>query len=271
MNTFRNRGLENGENKFAIVYNVCNFAKPTKTQPTMLDLDEVTTTAHEFTHAIHALVAQGNYPSLTGTNVKWDFVEMPSQLGENYFKEKEVLDTFAVHYKTGEQLPAALIKKINDMENFNAAYAGLRQTFLGLLDMKWYTTDPANIKSAEELEDSVAAQASLLPRIAAPISLTFGHIFTGGYDAGYYGYKWSERIEAAFYSVFKKNGLYDRKTADRLVDKCLSKGGTVDEEKQVTDFLGGPVDQNAQFRREGLLPPEDKKSAKSAPPRPLNP
>ncbi len=270
MDSFRERGLEDGENKFAIAYNVCNFAKPTKEQPTLLSLDEVTTTFHEFGHALHALLGEGDYPSLTGTNVKWDFVEMLSQMQENWVKEKEVLDTFAAHYKTGEKLPAALIKKINDMENFDAAYAGLRQTFFGLLDMKWHTTDPKTIKSAEELEDSVAAQASMFPRVAAPMSVSFGHLFGGGggYASGYYGYKWSERLAADIFREFKKNGLYDRKTADRLRGKVYSKGGTVEESTQVTDMLGREADPNALYEQEGLLPPETKKTPGPAPTRP---
>ena len=254
MSAFRERGLENGENKFAITYNICNYTKPSKGKPTLLSLDEVRTTFHEFGHALHALLALGNYHSLTGTNVKWDFVETPSQLQENWIRQKEVLDTFAVHYQSGERLSADLIKKINDMENFDAAYAGLRQTFFGLLDMKWHTTDPATIKSVEELEDSVGAQATLFPRIGAPRSLNFGHLFAGGYAAGYYGYKWSEILEADIFSAFEKNGLYDRTTADRL-RIFYSNGGTKEEAQQFREMMGREPDPNALFRREGLLPP----------------
>lgn len=265
MSTFRERGLEDGENKFAITYNVCNFAKPTKEQPTLLSLDEVTTTFHEFGHALHALLAEGDYPSLTGTNVKWDFVEMLSQMQENWVKEKEVLDTFAAHYKTGQRLPAELIRKINDMENFDAAYASLRQTFFGLLDMKWHTTDSATIKSAEALEDEVVAQASLFPRVAAPMSINFGHLFAGGYAAGYYGYKWAERMEADIFREFRKNGLYDRATADRLRATTYSKGGTMEEADQYKAMMGREADPNALFEREGLLSFVKKASKPSAP------
>ena len=253
MDSFRDRGLENGENKFAITQNICNFTKPSKGQPTLISLDEVRTTFHEFGHALHALLAEGNYTSLTGTNVKWDFVETPSQLLENWAKEKEVLDTFAVHYKTGERLPADLIKKINDMDNFDAAYVGLRQTFLGMLDMKWHTTDPATIKSIEDLEDGVGARANLFPRVGAPRSLNFGHLFAGGYAAGYYSYKWAERLEADIFSEFEKKGLYDRETADRL-RIFYSGGSTKEEEQQFRDMMGRDPDPNALFRREGLLP-----------------
>ena len=270
-NQLRNRGIEDGENKFSIVYNVCNFSKPTKNQPTLLSLDEVRTTFHEFGHALHVLLAEGNYPTLTGTNVKRDFVETPSQLQENWVKEKEVLDTFAVHYKSGQKLSPELIKKINDMENFDAAYQGLRQTFFAMLDMKWHTADPAAIKSVEQIEDDVVAKASLFPRLAAPMSVNFGHIFSGGYAAGYYGYKWAEAIEADLFAAFKKNGLYDRNTADRLRETIYSKGGTVDPEELFVAMMGRKPDPNALFRREGLTPPEDKKGSKPVTPRPPQP
>ena len=253
MNTFRNRGLEDGVNQFSIVHNVCNFDKPTKNQPTLLSLRDVETVFHEFGHALHALLAQGNYPSLTGANVKWDFVEMPSQLQENWTKEKEVLDTFAAHYKTGQKIPAELVKKINDMGNFDAAYQGLRQTFFGQLDMKWYTTDPASIKSVTALEDGVIAKTWLFPRVAGPMSTSFGHIFSGGYAAGYYSYKWAEVLDADIFAQFKKNGLYDRATADRL-RKLYSMGGTADPMELFVAMVGRKPDPDALFRREGLLP-----------------
>ena len=272
MDELRKRGLEKagGENAFAFVFNVCNFAKPTKDKPTLLSLDDVRTTFHEFGHALHALLAEGNYPSLTGTSVKHDFVEVPSQLLENWGKEKEVLDTFARHHETGQPLPEALIKKINDMETFDASYAGLRQTFFGLLDMKWHTTDPKTIKSVEALEDEVAARASVFPRLAGPMSTHFGHLFSGGYAAGYYGYKWAEALEADIFTLFKKNGLYDRETADRL-RVLYSKGGAVEAEKLVEDTLQRKPDLSALHRREGLLPPEDDKKAAKAAPKPPKP
>ena len=268
MDTLRKRGIEDGENKFSIVQNVCNFPKPAKGHPALLSLDEVRTAFHEFGHGLHALLAEGNYTSLTCTSVKHDFVEVMSQLLENWAKEKEVLDTFAIHHKTGERLSPALIKKINDMENFDAAYQGLRQTFFGLLDMKWHTTDPATIKSAEALEDGVAAKASLFPREVAPMSVRFGHLFGGGYAAGYYGYKWAEVLEADIFTLFQKNGLYDRASADRLRNPLYSKGGAVDPGELFFAVMGREPDPNALFRREGLLPPEDKKLPKTATPRP---
>lgn len=261
MNTFRGRGIEDGENQFAIVTNVCNFQKPTKDHPTLLSIDEVRTVFHEFGHGLHALLARGDYPSLTGTNVKWDFVELPSQLQENWAKKKEVLDTFARHHKTGELLAEDLIKKIDDMENFDAGYVGLRQTFLGKLDMAWHGGDPSSIKSVEALEDKLIAETWLFPRAAGPMSTSFGHIFSGGYSAGYYSYKWAEVLEADMFEEFEQKGLYDRATGDRLRDTIYAQGGTRDPMDIFKDAKGREPDPNALFRREGLLPQNDNTTA----------
>jgi len=263
MNTFRNRGIEDGENQFAIVTNVCNFQKPTKDHPTLLSLDEVRTVFHEFGHGLHALLARGDYTSLTGTNVKWDFVELPSQLQENWAKQKEVLDTFARHYKNGDLLPEDLIKKANDMDNFDAGYVGLRQTFLGKLDMAWHAGDPNTIKSVEELEDKLIAETWLFPRSAGPMSTSFGHIFSGGYSAGYYSYKWAEVLEADMFEEFEQKGLYDRATGDRLRDTIYAQGGTRDPMDIFKDAKGREPDPNALFRREGLLPQNDNATPKA--------
>lgn len=263
MNTFRNRGIEEGENRFAIVTNVCNFQKPTKDHPTLLSIDEVRTVFHEFGHGLHALLARGDYPSLTGTNVKWDFVELPSQLQENWAKKKEVLDTFARHHKTGELLAEDLIKKIDAMENFDAGYVGLRQTFLGKLDMAWHGGDPSKIKSVEDLEDKLIAETWLFPRSAGPMSTSFGHIFSGGYSAGYYSYKWAEVLEADMFEEFEKKGLYDRETGDRLRDTIYAQGGTRDPMDIFKDAKGREPDPNALFRREGLLPQNDNAAPKA--------
>jgi peptidyl-dipeptidase Dcp len=263
MNTFRGRGIEDGENQFSIVTNVCNFQKPTKDHPTLLSLDEVRTVFHEFGHGLHALLARGDYASLTGTNVKWDFVELPSQLQENWAKQKEVLDTFARHHKTGDLLPEELIKKINDMENFDAGYVGLRQTFLGKLDMAWHGGDPKTIKSVEELEDKLIAETWLFPRAAGPMSTSFGHIFSGGYSAGYYSYKWAEVLEADMFEEFEQKGLYERATGDRLRDTIYAQGGTRDPMEIFKDAKGREPDPNALFRREGLLPQNDNATPKA--------
>jgi peptidyl-dipeptidase Dcp len=254
MNGMRPRGAGGDINTFPIVGNTCNFEKPAEGQPSLLSLDDVRTLFHEFGHALHGLLAKGPYPSLNGTNVKWDFVELPSQLQENWVKEKEVLDTFAVHATTGEKMPQDLIQKISDMDNFGVGYGGQRQTCLAKIDMKWHTTDPATITSVESLEDSVIATSSLFPRLAGPLTTTFGHLFADstGYSSGYYSYKWAEVLEADVYEAFQKNGLYDRKTADRLRDTIYSSGGTVDPAQLFRDMMGRDPDQSALFRREGL-------------------
>lgn len=256
MSTFRNRGLdEAGENEFSIVTNTCNFAKPTPGHPTQLSLDEVRTVFHEFGHGLHALLARGDYRSLTGTNVKWDFVELPSQLQENWAKQKETLDTFALHPVTKKPLDPAVIQKIHDMENFDAGYMGLRQTFFGKLDMKWHTTDPKTIQSVEGIEDGVIKDSWIFSRGPGmgTQSTSFGHLFGGGYAAGYYSYKWAEALEADVFSVFEKKGLYDRETADKLRDTIYSKGGTVDPGQLFLEMMGRELDPDALFRREGLL------------------
>jgi peptidyl-dipeptidase Dcp len=268
MDALRSRGLENGENKFPFITNTCNFDKPTKDQPTLLSLEDVKTVFHEFGHGLHALLAKGDYPSLNGTNVEWDFVELPSQLQENWAKEKEVLDTFAVHYKTGQKLSPELIQKINDMDNFGAGYSGLRHTFMALLDMKWHASDPATIKSVETLEDGLIAESWLFPRESGATSTSFGHIFAGGYAAGYYSYKWAEVLDADVFEAFKKKGLYDKETAERLRDTIYSKGGTVDPMELFVAMMDRKPDPDALFRREGLLPVKKKDNKAPPPPRP---
>jgi peptidyl-dipeptidase Dcp len=269
MNTLRKRGLDDdGENKFSLVANCCNFPKPTPEHPTLLSIDDVRTVFHEFGHGLHALLAKGTYTSLTCTSVLRDFVELPSQLQENWVMEKEVLDTFAAHHITGAPIPAEMVQKIQDMDNFDAGYRGLRQTFFGLLDMKWHTTDPKTIKSVAEIEDAVVADASLFPRMAAPISLCMGHLFAGeGYSAGYYGYKYAESMDADVFSVFKKVGLYHRETADRLRRTIYEKGNTEEPDKLYRDMMGRDPDPDAMFLREGLEPP---KKPPATPPAPAN-
>ncbi len=257
MSTFRNRGLsEEGENEFSIVTNTCNFAKPTPGHPTQLSMDEVRTVFHEFGHGLHALLAEGDYRSLTGTNVKWDFVELPSQLQENWAKQKETLDTFAKHPVSKQPLDPAIIKKINDMENFDAGYMGLRQTFFGMLDMKWHSTDPKKITGVEAFEDAVIKEAWIFPREngIGTQSTGFGHLFAGGYAAGYYSYKWAEALEADVFSLFEKQGLYATDIAERLRKTIYSQGGTTDPKKLFVEMMGRELDPDALFRREGLLP-----------------
>lgn len=259
MNTFRNRGLgDGGVNEFSHVVNVCNFPKPAEGQPSLLSLDELRTVFHEFGHGLHALLARGDYKSLTGTNVKWDFVELPSQLQENWAKTKEVLDTFARHYETQEQLPEDTIRKVNEMENFDAGYFGLRQTFQAKLDMAWHTTDPKRVRSVEKLEDAILAESWLFPRTSGPMTTNFGHLFAGGYAAGYYSYKWAEVLEADIFELFLEKGLYAANESKRLRDTIYSKGGTVDPNDLFRQMMGRDPDPDALFRREGITPPPKK-------------
>lgn len=252
MNDLRARGTVNGRDVIPLVTNDCNYPKPAGGKPTLLDLDQVRTIFHEFGHGVHALMAEGRYQSLNGTNVKWDFVELPSQFQENYVLEPEVLQTISGHWQTGTSLPADAIAKIREMDNFGVALFGLRQTFLGLLDQKYYTTDPAQISSPEELEDSVLTETSLFPRTAGLMSTRFSHIFGGGYSAGYYSYKWAEVLDADAFEKFRDEGLYNR-AACAAFRTLLSKGGTEDPAHLYRAFRGRDPDPAALFRREGLV------------------
>ncbi len=254
MNAFRDRGLEKGEDKLPLITNNSNFAKPTPEQPSLLSFAEVETVFHEFGHALHALLAEGCYPSLNGTNVKWDFVELPSQLMENWVGETEVLNKFARHHKTGQVIPSDLVKKLKDSKNFNVGTAGLRQTFLALLDLTYHSTDPSQIESPEALEKSIERRASLMDPIYGLMSPHFTHIFSGGYAAGYYGYKWAEILDADVFETFKNKGLYDPELKNRLRMTIFSKGGTVEPKSLYVEMMGREPDAEALFRREGLLP-----------------
>ena len=253
MNAMRDRGLsKDGQDQIPIVTNDCNYARPIDGKPSLLSLGEVETIYHEFGHALHALCAKGTYPSLNGTNVKWDWVELPSQLQENWVQQKAVLDSFARHVDTGQLMPQALFQKVKDMQNYGAGFAGLRQTFLGMLDMKWHTTDPAAITSVEDLEDSVFAVASLLPREKGTFSGGFSHLFSGGYDAGYYSYKWAEVLEADVFERFIQKGLYDQATAKGVLTHIYEAGGKTDPAELYRKLMGRDPDPQALFRREGI-------------------
>lgn len=264
MTSFRERGLEDGENKIPLVLNVCNYRKPAEGKPTLISLNDVKTLFHEFGHGLHGLLAQGSYTGLTGTSVKWDFVELPSQLQENWVTEKDVLSTFAKHHETGEVLPQEMVQKLIEMENFGSAYAGLRQTFLGKLDMAWHTDPESYKKTVEQLEDEVIADSGVFPRVAGLQTTSFSHIMKGGYSSGYYSYKWAEVLDADTFAAFKKKGLYDQELGQRLRDTIYSKGGTVDPMELYISMMGRAPDPNAMFAREGLMPANknDKPQAK---------
>lgn len=256
--SYRDQGLFKGKIERPVVAIVCNFTKPTKERPSLLTHGEVTTLYHEMGHATHALLSNVTYRSHAGTSVLWDFVELPSQLQENWCYEKEMLDTFAVHYQTGEKIPAELIQKLQDAMHYMVGWGGLRQVSLATLDMLWHTTDPSTVSDVALFEDDAVKDTTLFPRIAGPTSCSFGHIFAGGYSAGYYSYKWAEVLDADTFELFKEKGLYDSESAKAYRDQILSKGGSEDPAVLYRNFRGRDADPNALLRREGLI---DRKSA----------
>ena len=206
---------------------VMNFTKPTEEKPALLTLGEVETFLHEFGHSLHGMFANTRFESLSGTNVWWDFVELPSQFMENYAIEKDFLRTFAFHYQTGEPLPDELIERIIKSRNFMAAYGCLRQVSFGLLDMAYYTQKKEFTADIIPYEKEAWKKAMILPLLKETcMTVQFSHIMAGGYAAGYYSYKWAEVLDADAFSVFKKNGIFDQKTAQSFRDNVLSKGGT---------------------------------------------
>jgi len=229
MTSFKNQWIKNGKNSRPHISIVCNFTKPTKTHPSLLTFSEVTTLFHEFGHALHGMLANTTYPSLSGTSVYWDFVELPSQVLENWCYEKETLDLFAKHYKTGEKIPADLIAKIKAASNFLEGLATLRQLGFGLLDMQWHTQEPSKIKNVKNFEKQAFADTQLYPDVAENcMSTAFSHIFQGGYSAGYYSYKWAEVLDADAFAYFKENGIFNKDIAQKFKENILSKGGTED-------------------------------------------
>jgi peptidyl-dipeptidase Dcp len=229
-----------------------NFTKPTGDTPSLLTPYEVETFLHEFGHSLHGLLANTKYASLSGTAVYRDFVELPSQFNENFLTEKEFLDTFAKHYQTGESIPENLLKGLIESSQYGAAYSCLRQLSFGYLDMAWHTT-------TAPVEDPVAFEAQAIAKVnmfdpveGAMISPQFSHIFSGGYAAGYYSYKWAEVLDADAFSVFKKNGIFDRKTADSFRLNILTRGGTENPATLYRRFRGGDPTIDALLIRDGI-------------------
>lgn len=253
MTSYREQGMFTGGMKRPLVAIVCNFTKPTKEAPSLLTHDEVLTLFHEMGHAMHMMLSDVTYASHAGTGVLWDFVELPSQVQENWAYTKETLDIFARHYQTGEKIPAELVQKLNDAKNFFVGWMGLRQTNLGLLDMAWHSTDPSAITDAAAFEDEVTKNSTLFPRLAGPSSTSFGHIFGGGYSAGYYSYKWAEVLDADTFELFLEKGLYDAETAAKYRSEILAKGGSRDPSVLYRNFRGRDADPDALLRREGIL------------------
>ncbi len=235
------------------ITNVMNFTRPTTVKPALLTFDEVTTMLHEFGHALHGMLSKTTYQSLSGTSVYRDFVELPSQIMENWGVEKEFLDQFAVHYETGEKMPAELIQKIKDAENFNIGIFTLRQLSFGMLDMKWHTLENPFQGDVISFEKEAMAPAQVIPVTDnTGMSPTFSHIFSGGYAAGYYSYKWAEVLDADAFSVFQKNGIFDKKTADSFRTNILEKGGSEHPMVLYKRFRGEEPDINALLIRHGI-------------------
>ena len=251
--SYRDQGLFHGKLERPVIAIVCNFSKPTKDKPSLLTHGEVETLLHEMGHAMHAMVSRATYRSLAGTNVLWDFVELPSQIQENWGYTKETLDLFAEHYETGEKIPAELIEKLNKAKNYMVGWGGLRQVSFALLDMAWHANDPTEITDVAAFEDEVTKDTSLFPRLAGPMSTHFGHIFAGGYSAGYYSYKWAEVLDADAFELFLERGLYDRPTAEAFKNEVLAKGGSEHPTVLYRRFRGRDADPDALLRREGLI------------------
>ena len=253
MSDFKPQWMEGNTDSRPQITIVMNFTRPTDTKPALLTFDEVKTFLHEFGHSLHGMLTKCTYQALSGTNVYRDFVELPSQLMENWASQKDFLDGFAIHYKTGEKIPQELIQKIIDSENFNTAYFCLRQLSFGYLDMAWHTIEKPFEGDVIAYEKQAMASTQILPMVPnTSMSTTFSHIFAGGYAAGYYSYKWAEVLDADAFSVFEKNGIFDKKTADSFRKNILEKGGTEHPMVLYKRFRGQEPTIDALLKRNGI-------------------
>lgn len=253
MSEFKGQFIEKGKDSRPHITIVMNFTRPTETKPALLTFDEVTTFLHEFGHALHGMMAKSTYESLSGTNVYRDFVELPSQIMENWASEKAFLDEFAVHYETGEPIPSSLIQKIKDSENFNTGNFCLRQLSFGMLDMAWHTLEQPFEGDVMKMEYEAMEPTRILPLVSdAGMSPTFSHIFAGGYAAGYYSYKWAEVLDADAYSVFADKGIFDTATAQSFAQNILEKGGTEHPMVLYKRFRGHEPTIDALLKRNGI-------------------
>jgi peptidyl-dipeptidase Dcp len=253
MTTYREQFRLKGEDFRPHVSLVLNFTKPTESKPSLLTYDEVRTFLHEFGHSLHAMLSQCNYMSQSCTNVYRDFVELPSQIMENWAEQKEWLDEVAVNYQTGEKMPESMLNNILKSRNFNSGYASVRQLSFGMDDMAWHTLTDSLKVSVAEFDRAAMAPTELFPVVEGTcFSTAFHHIFDGGYAAGYYGYKWAEVLDADAFSVFKKNGIFDKATAKSFRDNILSRGGTEDPMVLYKRFRGQEPTVEALLIRNGL-------------------
>lgn len=253
MTEFKGQYVEKGKDSRPHVLIVMNFTRPTETEPALLTFDEVETFLHEFGHALHGMLTKCTYESLSGTNVLHDFVELPSQIMENWLTEKEYLDRFAIHYKTGEKIPAELVQKLIDASNYNAGYLCYRQLSFGYLDMAWHTLTEAYTGDVLKFEQNAMSKTAMLPVLEnTAMSPTFGHIFSGGYAAGYYGYKWAEVLEADAYSLFKETGIFNKETSESFHKNILEKGNTEEPMSLYVKFRGHEPTIKALLKRNGI-------------------
>ena len=255
MTSFRDQyRTPEGEDVRPLISIVTNFTKPTDDNPSLITHDELTTLLHEFGHSLHGMLSEGSYPSLSGTSVARDFVELPSQIMENWAYESEFLNTFARHYQTGETLPAELMDKIKAAQNYMAAYGQVRQLHFGILDMAWHNRSDVPAEHCEAFEQQVLSPTAVLPHIdGTAFSTAFSHIFSGGYAAGYYSYKWAEVLEADAFSLFQEKGIFSREAGDAFRKNILSKGGSRDEALMYRDFRGHDPAPEALLRKLGII------------------
>ncbi len=254
MTSFNDQYIKDGKNNRPHIVNVCNFTKPTDTKPSLLTFNEVTTLFHEFGHALHGMLANTVYSSLSGTSVYRDFVELPSQVLENWCYEEEALKLFAKHYQTNEIIPIELIEKIKASANFMEATNIVRQLNFGILDMAWHTTNPTEINNVFDFEHQATKETQLTPVVENTCASTaFSHIFQGGYSSGYYSYKWAEVLDADAFDYFKEHGIFNTTIADKFKEFVLSKGGSEHPMDLYIKFRGKEPDSNALLKRAGLL------------------
>lgn len=253
MTSYKSQAIKNGINERPHVSIVCNFTPPTETKPSLLTFNEVTTLFHEFGHALHGMLANTTYPSLSGTSVYWDFVELPSQVMENWCYEPEALALFAKHYETGEVIPQEYVEKIKESASFLEGMATLRQISFGLLDMTYHGKSQA-IEDVKAFEKQAMAGTSLYPDVAENcMSTSFSHIFQGGYSSGYYSYKWAEVLDADAFAYFQEKGIFNKEVATKFKDNVLSKGGTELPMELYKKFRGQEPKADALLKRAGLL------------------
>ncbi|MEX0288840.1 MAG: M3 family metallopeptidase [Flavobacteriaceae bacterium] len=254
MTSFKPQYRKAGENIRPHISNVCNFTPSTPSKPSLLTFNEVTTLFHEFGHGLHGMLADTTYPSLSGTSVYWDFVELPSQIMENWCYEKETLELFATHYETGELIPMEFIEKIKASATFQEGMATLRQLSFGLLDMSWHGIDPTEVTDVKRHETEAFKDTQLYPETEETcMSTSFSHIFQGGYSSGYYSYKWAEVLDADAFAYFKEKGIFDPKVANSFKEHILSKGGTEKPMILYKRFRGSEPKIEALLERAGLI------------------